>query len=320
MQGEKHIVVPILSVLLLINSSCTPVSSNRRPAGDARYTRITSLQKKYSIHLQHLCQTYAESRQQQADEDYRYFETVLLPGIKENPELTDNNRRFLDALSLYLLQKNNTTEIIYTFEQPLFPVFTLEATHTGIVASAEKQNSLEQELMTELQSGQDLKPMTKSKYFPARFNRLFATRNRNIYLYTDRGCMQTSINNLGYFSNECLEYIIYVLNTQHLKVNEKALMGSTLPIDLEYGQYHDIDSLLHQRYFRFCSDCPDSRHLPVTFARPVGAPDLYFIYADSFPVNDQLDTPLRALIMQKEDGSIAYLWEESVDLFGCSCL
>ncbi|MDX5419676.1 MAG: hypothetical protein LPK09_10715 [Hymenobacteraceae bacterium] len=46
---------------------------------------------------------------------------------------------------------------------------------------------------------------------------------------------------------------------------------------------------------------------------------LYFAYADAFPLNDQLDTPSRMLVMKMGD-KMVYLWCKEVDLFGCSCL
>ena len=48
--------------------------------------------------------------------------------------------------------------------------------------------------------------------------------------------------------------------------------------------------------------------------------NLYFIYADTFPINNELDTPSRALILINRENEIIYLWYDEIDLFGCSCL
>ncbi|GAB2775483.1 hypothetical protein GCM10010465_22460 [Actinomadura fibrosa] len=57
-----------------------------------------------------------------------------------------------------------------------------------------------------------------------------------------------------------------------------------------------------------------------TFARVKGTNNLFFAFADTFPINNELDTPSRALILVNEKDELIYLWYEEIDLFGCSCL
>jgi hypothetical protein len=50
-----------------------------------------------------------------------------------------------------------------------------------------------------------------------------------------------------------------------------------------------------------------------------GTDNLFFIYADTFPLNTELDTPIRGLVI-RVNSKLIYIWAEELDLFGCSCL
>jgi hypothetical protein len=106
------------------------------------------------------------------------------------------------------------------------------------------------------------------------------------------------------------------MNTQLIQL----LSSSPYKIDLVFENTKRIDSLIKSDYKKECLDCPNSTELQKTFARIKGTDNLYFIYADTFPINNKLDTPSRALILINKEDEIIYLWYDEIDLFGCSCL
>jgi hypothetical protein len=181
--------------------------------------------------------------------------------------------------------------------------------------------SLENRLLAPLLQGKEnLTDGLFPHYFPLLFDSLYSSQKKERYIFTEQGRHKSTFTNIGMYKDECLSYFIYPLQTKELKNIDNILFSSNFALDLIYENNPEIDTLIHRRFSKNCFDCPTSNHLTKTVAKLRGVKDLYFTYADVFPVSKGLDTPSRGLAMKMDNGYMVYLWYEEIDLFGCSCL
>lgn len=244
--------------------------------------------------------------------------------IISNNELTENNLKFLKALK-------KKKQDLMAFKDVLSPIFRLSNTEIGILTFPQYSYindklipaSIETELIKKFDSvtGNKMEHFGEIKYYPMLLNSVF---NKNakptINLYTTNQIGSTKILELGSYIDECLEYFIYSVDTTNISVNDQLLFSSPFLIDLIFEKYPKVDLLLQNEYKEECFDCPSSATFQKSFAKLKGTNNIYFVYADTFPINDKLDTPSRALILINEKEEIIYLWYEEMDLFGCRCL
>lgn len=223
-----------------------------------------------------------------------------LSEIFSKNEIPENNRRFLNAL------KNEKQDDL-AYKNILSPIFRLSETEIGILAFPEYK-----------ETDDGLVIVSPEKDFIEKFDTI-STKPIVNYYTTDR-IGTTQILELGAYKDDCLEYYEYSIDTSGISINDKVLFSSPFVIDLVFKNYPQVDSLLKADYIKECQDCPNSTRFQKTFAKVKGTDHLYFVYADTFPINKELDTPSRALILVNPDKEIIYLWYEELDLFGCSCL
>ncbi|WP_053978626.1 hypothetical protein [Mangrovimonas xylaniphaga] len=239
-------------------------------------------------------------------------------------QLTENNLEFLNAL------KNQKQEKL-AFENVLAPIFRLSITEIGILTFPKYKQignklipiSKEMDLIDKFDTIKEntMDYFGKIKFYPMLLDSLFKNKSKpSINYYTTNKIGSTKIMELGAYIDECLEYYEYSIDTISISKNDKVLFSSKYKIDLVFENNEKIDSLLKSDYKKECLDCPNSTELQKTFARIKGTDNLYFIYADTFPINNELDTPSRALIFINPENEIIYLWYDEIDLFGCSCL
>ena len=161
----------------------------------------------------------------------------------------------------------------------------------------------------------------KLVYYPEILDSIYTTHEKpTINLFTPDTMITVQIKDLGFHFKSCFEYFQYSFGTKNIYENDSILFGSTLAIDLTPERNDKIDSLISQQVKTECYDCPNSDHLIKTFAKVDGTDNLYFVYADTFPLNNKLDTPSRGLVIVRDDNRVVYLWHSEIDLFGCSCL
>ncbi|PKP41550.1 MAG: hypothetical protein CVT95_12815 [Bacteroidetes bacterium HGW-Bacteroidetes-12] len=245
--------------------------------------------------------------------------------ISENKEkLTNNNLDFLTSLKLL-----NQSDLV--INNVLFPIFRLSNSEIGVLAFPTyklEENSLiptsNEMLLIEKYdtvANSSIEHYGKIRFFPQVLNSVYAEKEKpTINYFTTKKTGKTKIMDLGKYVDECLEYFEYSFDTTNISISDKILFGSPFQIDLIYENNSKIDLLLKNDNFKDCIDCPNSMQLQKSFARLKGTDNLYFVYADTFPINNELDTPSRALILIKENNDIVYLWYDEIDLFGCSCL
>lgn len=245
--------------------------------------------------------------------------------ISENKEkLTNNNLGFLTSLKLF-----NQSDL--AINNVLFPIFRLSNSEIGVLAFPTyklEENSFiptsNEMLLIEKYdtiTNSSIEHYSKIRFFPQALNSVYTEKEKpTINYFTTKKTGKTKIKDLGKYVDECLEYFEYSFDTTNISISDKILFGSPFQIDLIYENNSKIDLLLKNDNFEDCIDCPNSMQLQKSFARLKGTDNLYFVYADTFPINNELDTPSRALILIKENNDIVYLWYDEIDLFGCSCL
>lgn len=244
--------------------------------------------------------------------------------IIKNSKLSENNLRFLNGLKI--LDQNNLA-----FKNILAPIFRLSDTEIGLFSFPTYQEvgktyvdvSKENELLKKFtqQTETNSSNVKKTLFYPMLLDSILNNKPKpTIYYYTTKKIGSTKILELGASQNECLEYYEYSIDATNISLNDKVLFSSPYIIDLVFENNPKIDSLIKKSFRKECMDCPSSGDLERTFARIKGTDNLYFVYADTFPINNKLDTPSRALVLINKRNEVIYLWYEELDLFGCSCL
>ena len=244
--------------------------------------------------------------------------------IISKSQLTENNLEFFKAL------KNQNKEKL-AYENVLSPIFRLSNTEIGLLTFPKYEQvenrlipiSKEMDLIKKFDTitHNTMEHFGKIKFYPMLLDSVFKSKNKpSIYYYTTDKMGSSKIMELGAYVDECLEYYEYSIDTTNTSIDDKVLFSSPYKIDLTFESNNKIDSLIKSDYKKECLDCPNSTELQKTFAKIKGTDNLYFIYADTFPINNELDTPSRALILINRENEIIYLWYDEIDLFGCSCL
>ena len=316
--------LPFLLCLLLFTACQVPAQKNNETQRDTISAASTS-----SVEVNKTnppeepkpldCETFWANRMPKDSIKSKYIDRALA-----DKALPENNRLFLEAL------KQDQKEG-FAFEHTLAPIFRLSTDQTGILSFPRfnkadetfKDISIEYSLINGKHPdfGANVETAKQATLYPELSDSLWGrTAKPEVYIYTTTASGTASIDKLGAYNGACLQYYTYSLNSSSNTGTEKTFFCSPYSIDLVYENSPEVDSLIHSAYNQNCLDCPMSMEHEQTFARLKGTNNLYFVYADTFPVNNQLDAPSRALVFVNEDQQVIYLWHEEIDLFGCQCL
>lgn len=129
-----------------------------------------------------------------------------------------------------------------------------------------------------------------------------------------------TVSVLGRQNSECEPYVFYTLTFVKEDAQLTPLITSPFQIELEYGNWPAVDSLIRSDPYLECIDCLTSYDQERTFARLTGTSNLYFAFQGPGEEAEDAWTPNRSLIYVNENNEVIDLWSDSIDLFGCSCL
>ncbi|MBX0332437.1 hypothetical protein K3G39_04225 [Pontibacter sp. HSC-14F20] len=272
------------------------------------------------------CEAYYASLNVHDSVRVAYLDRILT----EHPsKLTTKNRRFLTQLKQDFITSTPKQPRL-TIEQVLFPVFKIPNQPLGIIGQPvpdmDRPNeftdvSAEAALLQKWVGPDRANSAgTPLVHYPELLESVYPSGKPQVYLYTTNTARTSQIKELGYYQSECSEYYHYTFDEQVLQSGDEVLFASRLPLDLTYENNPAFDSWYRSNLIPECADCPSSHDKAITVAKLTGTDDLYFMYADAFPDNQELHTPLRALIAKGENGKWLYLWYSDIDNFGCSCL
>jgi len=308
--------------LLALFSIIILIFSCRNKPGENTSIKTTSSQPEPQVaspEFLEMCDTFWERRYPSEGTKKMYLEKIL-----SEEKLTENNKKFISALMSF-------PSHVLAPQKPVYPIFRLSESHAGIFAFPEydRDDDSFQDISAENSFIQKFTEVRKDHssndsaehFFPALVDELLEVMGSpEIFYYSLKERGESRIENFGVNYGECFNYYTYLLPQNEKITAENLLFGSQHKIDLVYENYPQIDSLLSAQNKNECLDCPASFDSERTFARLKGTDNVYFVFADTFPINDQLDAPSRGIVYLNQSNEVGYLWYEEIDLFGCSCL
>ena len=260
-----------------------------------------------------------------------YFKNEILNPAQNSKSIPKSNIAFLEELYKYLNLSRIERESTLTLQRPIFPVFRLEEGYLGIFSfpkyhcykneqgytncdniSAEKKallsNTTEQNKLVD-------NPKARLISNTAAFEEIVSSKN--VRVFTSSTSYHDQVTQLFSYEDECLEYYLYQLEKQSAEV---PLFATVFDLKLVFNSNTEIDKIVENQYADGCYDCSFEYEPVKTFATLDGVDNIYFTYTDTFPLNNKLNYPERAIRMMLNDGTVVVLWSESIDLFGCGCL
>ncbi len=259
-----------------------------------------------------------------------YFEKEILAPALADPTVPRENKEFLQSLHELLQRTWLQNATIAAMDKPLLAVFELEPNETGIVTSPKfdcannergytECNNVSHENTLLMQYPELRQTGPAPTGYLAKYPEIFVEQigRQKVYLYSREESSTADVVGFAAYENECLEYYQYELNPVTM---EHPLIASVQPLKILFQGNDEIDRQLKVRFVEECYDCRFVYEPELVFAHLEGVPDLFFTYVDKFSLKDQYDYPSRSLVMRMKNGQIATLWNETVDLFGCSCL
>ena len=262
-----------------------------------------------------------------------YFKEQILRPALLNDEVPAVNKDFLNALNDYLDLGWKEELMKPTLEKPIFPVFFLKESQSGIVNvpkticdrtpdgrySSCNDFSYERSMVRkhkEVDSTLDYSFYQEAEFTKSKLVYNAIDPQSKVYIFEANGKERLQIEEFGFYEGECLTYYHYGLEKPN---NKRRLIGSSFDLELEFGRYPGIDKLIADQY-KDCWDCRTEFEPEIAFAKIKGVDNMYFTYTDSFDDENQYFYPTRSLVVILNTGEVATLWSESIDLFGCSCL
>ena len=261
-----------------------------------------------------------------------YFKKYILDPSTISDDIPSGNIEFLQAIYNYLKLSQREKALTPIDEKPIKPIFTLVEGQTGIsrfpfyecAKTAESKYVLCSEVGYEnqLYHNYDIHKLTDNHTTtlvpnPKGFEEIKGDKHTNVYTSTGM-YVDTLIQLSAYFEDSgCPEYYHYQLKNQH---SPKAIFATEYDLALEYEKHEKIESQIKNQYASGCYDCSYGYEPETVYARLKGIEQVYLSYTDLFSLSAFYNYPARAIKMKLDDGTIVSLWQESVDLFGCSCL
>lgn len=305
----------------------------------AYQSRISALSDLYDVYYEK-----RDSIRQFFGRCQSYFELMSKLNVMKQPQVDSiknammtygsvltSNQQFINTL---LLTDVDTT--VLAFERPLAPIIHYPSLLPGIYAIDDdyaNRNNFPNPVAREaaILKQSDYSESNDSLYFSSQLEKVVYLKGaldsinesrKTIYVYSKNQSYKTQVSRLGRYASECDNgFFHYDLTIDSTVLQaDKLLFSSTFPLDLIFENDPKIDSLIYTKYPGVCVDCPGSSEFQTTFAQLDGFENLYFTYAYEEGLEiDKVDNPVRSLIYIKDD-FFFYLWSESIDNFGCSCL
>ena len=156
------------------------------------------------------------------------------------------------------------------------------------------------------------------KYFPRAAIEL-SQKTRTLYIYSKNRTHNSKVNAIGVQNSECDGgYVFY--NFDYENYSDNLLIASPYILELEFGNWSKIDSIIQNQSIYDCYDCPHSNKLVKTFAKLKGVNNFYLTYVGEKNNITDLDTPSRSLVYIDKSNHVYDIWYDEIDLFGCACL
>ncbi|MFN0729459.1 hypothetical protein [Polaribacter gochangensis] len=227
---------------------------------------------------------------------------------------------------LYALKENKDS--LLKFKQPLSAVFKDLAPEPFIISNYQWKKIgegyinyyPESKLLNKVETNDSNEFLGESrKYYKNILNKV-NKNEREIFVIGQNKTSTALVTILGKQNSECEPYVFYNFITANKYSITNPLVVSPYNINVEFGNWSNIDSLIKDNIINKCSDCLNSYDKNKTFAKLKGTKNVFFSFNNPTPNRDDSYTPSRSLFYITEDNKIVNLWSDSIDLFGCSCL
>lgn len=283
----------------------------------------------FQLHYGH-CTKWFEDRNYLESIKTKYFiDSIYIKSMK-NDNLPLANKQILTKIKNGL-SNNNLSSIfhpVYKLRDGMTSIISYDATENLILKDNLKKEDFQfsNNKITKFSNSITATNTTYGNhehiYFYKALDTLKKIKNleNSIDIYGISSYTSGAVNNVGFMSGDCLEFIDYRFNERDIVKNLNPVFASSEKFIVEYENSPKMDSLHKKVFERTCYDCTFKYEKRTSFAKFEGIDNLYFCYADSFPVNKFYDYPSRSLTMIVGDTTIVDLWFENIDLFGCSCL
>jgi hypothetical protein len=287
---------------------------------------LTSLKAQYYSGLSEECKKYFIRRDSLNKIKPDYFKTHVLEPAIQNTKVSEQNRKFLNELYKYIKLPFNERVSIPILETPIFPIFKLNKNQLGVFVLPKydcyKKNGytrcdniraeyIEIKKSLDYPKDQNFSSNPKLTTYKQAYHKL--VKNNQIYVYTIDSKYSDEIVELSRFSGVSLEYYHYMLKDQ---TAQNVIIGSPFDLELKYLNFPEIDEKIISQEKLECYDRVYEYKQLKTFAILKGVENIYFTYADNFPINDDSNRFKRSLVMLMEDGTIVTLWSESINRNG----
>ena len=223
-----------------------------------------------------------------------------------------NNLLFLEAL-----QYEDKSDWI--FNRPLAPIYQFEKNKTGVVSEIYDNDSSREYLYLEKIRQTEIGNFTETDYavpYPHLLNSINEEIQKPLlYYYSTSKIDSSKITNFRVFVGHCVDYFQYTLDTTKIDFQDSILFASSYKLDLFFGNNPKVDNEIVAYNKDNYSIGPWKGPFPFkTFARFKNIENLYFIYDDTFPLNEEFEP--RALVYIS-DSKVYYLWYFEGLLYGC---
>lgn len=252
----------------------------------------------------------------------------LLTAILESKhELSVENKKFLQGVLNELKRNPSSDTLLLTIDKPIYPIYRLTSDKIGVLGFMNSQDfngtweeyAKEHEVVKDNFAYQSIDSLGKLCYFPEEFSELFNDAPPSFYWYSTKKKSRSTFTNLAYLGDDCISYFQYDFKMSESDAKENILFGSKYALDLEFNSFPEIDKAFKKQFAEGCSGCATNYPDQKSFAKILGVENLYFVYADQFPLNSKLAKPSRSLVLKKGNGEVVTLWTIELDLAGCGC-
>lgn len=254
-------------------------------------------------------------------------QSLLEKILDQEKGIPEENKKFLTSLIHEIGRNPADDKPVLTVDKPIYPIYRLREEQVGVLGFMQhnqfngtwEEYAREHTLLKENFAYQSIDSVGKLVSFPDEFSGLYNDNPPQFYWYSVSKKAKSRFTGLAYFGNDCLSYYQYDFSIPKVDLNEHFLFGSPYGLELEFKNYPEIDKLFKTQYAENCEDCLGNYPDQKTFAKMKGTKNLYFAYADVFPINNKLAAPSRSLVLLTPKGQLITLWSIELDLIGCGC-
>lgn len=158
--------------------------------------------------------------------------------------------------------------------------------------------------------------------FPKLLDSIHGENQIQLHFYNAEKTYQTHLTQIKYKTGDCDDVLYYEFDKSTFSEEESSsfLLASSLRLNIVFKNFPKVDELFKNILPEECLDCPNNLSQLKTYGKLNGFEHIYFVFTDLSSNLIIKNEPARGLVFIEEAKTPRFLWYESIDLFGCSCL